>query len=62
MASSSNDIPPLVLSSHERQFAGPPWVRELKKRMPRHQEDPEEDWFLAKEIPSGERWFQGAVR
>ena len=58
MASSSSDRPPLALSSHERQFAGPQWVREVKKRMPRHQEDPEEDWFLAKEIPSGERWYQ----
>ena len=26
--------------------------------MPRHRDaDPEEDWFLAKEMPSGQRWF-----
>ena len=26
--------------------------------MPRHQTEAEDDWFLAKEIPSGARWFQ----
>ena len=27
--------------------------------MPRHREaEAEEDWFLAKEIPSGDRWLQ----
>ena len=57
MAGSSADavMPP---SSHLRQRAGPTWVQELKKRMPRHQaRDVEEEWVLAKNIPSGERWF-----
>ena len=30
----------------------------MKKRMPRHNEQAEEDWFLAKEVPSGQRWFE----
>ena len=25
--------------------------------MPRHQGHAEKDWFIAKEIPSGERWY-----
>ena len=57
MAASSSDA--LLTPASQRQRAGPPWVQQLKKRMPRHQEeDLEEDWFLAKTIPSGERWFQ----
>ena len=58
MAGSSGDAVQMP-ASHTRQRAGPPWVQQVKKRMPRHQdEEAEEDWFLAKEIPSGERWFQ----
>ena len=57
MAGSSTDVR-LLPASHVRQRAGPPWVQQLKKRMPRHRDaDPEDDWFLAKEIPSGQRWF-----
>ena len=57
MAGSSSDVR-LTPASHVRQRAGPPWVQQLKKRVPRHRDaDPEEDWFLAKEIPSGQRWF-----
>ena len=58
MAGSSSDAV-LTPASRTRQRAGPPWVQQVKKRMPRHQdEEAEEDWFLAKEIPSGERCFQ----
>ena len=59
MAGSSSDVVLTPASHMRQQRAGPPWVRELKKRMPRHRDaEAEEDWFLAKEIPSGERWFQ----
>ena len=58
MPGSSTDVG-LLPPWRREQRAGPPWVQHLKKRMPRHRDaDPEEDWFLAKEIPSGERWFQ----
>ena len=58
MAGSSGDAA-LTPASHTRQRAGPPWVQQLKKRMPRHQdEEAEEEWFMAKTVPSGERWFQ----
>ena len=58
MAGSSTDVR-LPSPWRREQRAGPPWVQQLKKRMPRHRDaDPEEDRFLAKEIPSGERWFQ----
>ena len=56
MATSSGD-PALVPASHVRQRAGPEWVRQLKQRMPRHGGKEMKDWFLAKEIPSGERWY-----
>ena len=57
MAGSSGDAVSQP-SSHTRQNAGPLWLQQLKKRMPRHRdEEAEEAWFLSKEIPSGERWF-----
>ena len=56
MASSSSALS-LTPASHVRQRAGEPWVQKLKKRMPRHRDDAEDDWFLAKEIPSAERWY-----
>ena len=40
------------------QNAGPTWVQQTKRRMPRHRDEAaEEEWLLSKEIPSGERWF-----
>ena len=57
-ASSSSSVVLTPATSHERQRPGPAWVQHIKKRMPRHQEEAEQNWFLAKEIPSGERWFQ----
>ena len=59
MAGSSSNVVLTPASHMRQQRAGPPWVRELKKRMPRHRDaEAEGDWFLAKEIPAGERWFQ----
>ena len=58
MAASSSSVVLTPATSHERQRPGPAWVQEIKKRMPRHQEEAAEKWFLAKEIPSGERCFQ----
>ena len=58
VAGSSSDVV-LTSATQRRQPPGPPWVEELKKRMPRHRQgDAEEDWLLAKSVPSGERWFQ----
>ena len=57
MAGSSGDAVS-QLSSHSRQNAGPAWVQQTKRRMPRHRDEAaEEEWFLSQEIPSGERWF-----
>ena len=57
MAGSSGDAAKLVAALHFRQRAGAPWLQEVKKRMPRHQEEEAEKWILSREIPSAERWF-----
>ena len=57
MRGSSGDAAKLVAALHFRQRAGAPWLQEVKKRMPRHQEEEAEKWILSREIPSAERWF-----
>ena len=45
-----------------RGRAGPAWVQEVKKRMPRHQEwETEEDWFLKKTHRGVDRWFEAQL-
>ena len=58
MAASSSSAVLKPASKETGQWRGPAWVQQLKKRMPRHNEQVEEDWFLAKEVPSGQRWFE----
>ena len=57
MASSSSSTVRLEPASFSRQFRGPEWVQQIKKRMPRHREEENDDWFIAKEIPSAGRWM-----
>ena len=37
--------------------ANPPWVLNLKKRLPRHQEPQEEPWFLSSTLKPAARWL-----
>ena len=58
MATSSGGAGRPPASSAASSSAGPPWVQEVKKRMPRHQDEEDaEEWFLPKTIPSAERWY-----
>ena len=40
------------------EAAGPVWVRNLKKRLPRHQDPENPDWFLSRMVPPERRWFE----
>ena len=46
---------PPKLSDTERD--APEWVGKLHKRLPRHQEPPDPDWFLEQEVEPWRRWY-----
>ena len=41
-----------------QQAAGPEWVRNLKKRLPRHQDPEDPDWFSSQMVEPERRWYE----
>ena len=41
-----------------QQAAGPEWVRNLKKRLPRHQVPEDPDWFSSQMVEPERRWCE----
>ena len=46
------------LVSSQDAAAGPEWVRNLKKRMPRRQDPEDPDWFLSQLVEPQRRWYE----
>ena len=46
------------LVARTKAAAGPDWMRSLKKRLPRHEEPEDQEWFLSQMIPAARRWYE----